>query len=118
MIMTGRIHERLACFDIGFIDGRRLSVWAGRFDPELRRYSLGHLNLDAMLLRWAIVHGLTVADLLIGDNEYKRRWATSTYDTVAVVAAAPGLLLPARALLGGHESLYRLRRRWRSRSPG
>ena len=116
VIMTGRIQGRLVCFDIGFIDGRRLSVWAGRFDPDLRRFSLGHLNLDAML-RWAIDHEMSVVDLLIGDTEYKRRWATSSYDTVAVVAATPGRLLPARALLGGRESLYQLRRRWRTGQP-
>jgi CelD/BcsL family acetyltransferase involved in cellulose biosynthesis len=110
---------RLAVF-LGYIGGQPASVavtlragvtlgyWGTRFDPAFSRFSPGHL-----LLRYIVDYAsndpeLHEVDLLLGDQPYKRQWATSTYDTVSVVAASPGMLPLAKVLLTGRQQIYQL----------
>jgi CelD/BcsL family acetyltransferase involved in cellulose biosynthesis len=113
---------RLAVF-LGYISGRPVSVaiilragvtlgyWGSRFDPAFSRFSPGHLLLRFIIDYASNDPGLHEVDLLLGDQPYKRQWATSTYDTLSVVAASPRLLPAAKLILNARLHLYDFYRR-------
>ena len=113
-LLTLSIGGRRAAFDVYVLGGATGSVVLGRFDPDLARFSPGQL-LAEQGIQWAIDRGLTVVDLQLGGDRYKRRWATDSYDTLGVVAATPSRLTRARAALATIEVAYELKRRVRSR---
>ncbi len=103
VVLVGYLDDRPVCFDLAFRFQDTLSAWVGRFDPSAAAYSPGHL-LQRAGLAWAKEHGITTVDLLLGDDAYKRRWATGGYDTLEVTSGrratmalvAPLLRLAAR----------------------
>ena len=114
-ILTLSIGGRPAAFDVYVVSGATASAILGRFDPSLARYSPGQL-LAEQGVQWAIDRGLTIVDLQLGGDRYKRRWATGSYDTLGVVAAAtPQRLTRVRATLGAIEAAHDLKRRFRAR---
>lgn len=116
-ILTLSLGGRRAAFDIYVLGGATASVVLGRYDPDLARYSPGQL-LAEQGVQWAIDRGATAVDLQLGGDQYKRRWATSSYDTLGVVATTPRRLLRARAALGMIEVAFETKRRLRPRVPG
>lgn len=106
-VFVGRLGEDVVCFDLAFRAGRMLGDWMGRMDPEQVSINPGHLLLRDEFC-WALEHGVEVIDLLVGDDEYKRRWSTGSYDTLDVVAAPPGRLAVAIAGLQGVEHAHHL----------
>lgn len=86
-VFIARLDDRPVACDIDFVVGRRLGVWYGRFDPSVAELSPGHLLLRRQV-RWALEHRLGIVDLLVGEHEYKMRWATGTYPTVHVVGGS------------------------------
>ncbi|MGB5760783.1 MAG: GNAT family N-acetyltransferase [Acidimicrobiales bacterium] len=111
-ILTLSIGGRRAAFDVYVLSGSTASVVLGRFDPDLGEYSPGQL-LAEHGVQWTIDTGHAVMDLQLGGDQYKRRWATGSYDTLGVVAAAPKRLARARATLGTIEVAYDMTRRLR-----
>jgi CelD/BcsL family acetyltransferase involved in cellulose biosynthesis len=85
-------------FDVCFVVGDRVANWLGRFDPVAAELSPGHLLLRSEL-RWTHEQGHRLLDLLVGDDEYKLRWATGSYGTLHVVGGTPlGLAVGGRAM--------------------
>lgn len=85
-------------------------AWLARYDPAASAYAPGHIMLRSVV-QWAIEHGFPTIDLQLGDDPYKLRWSSSTYDTVGVLAAAPGRLRLARLQLEAVETAYALKGR-------
>ena len=107
-LFIGRVGDRPVSFGIAFAGGTTLGFWATRFDPEFTSGSVGVRLLHAVI-EHGFIEGLRCVDLLLGDQPHKRRWATDSYDTLTVTAAAttPGLRLGNAVL----DSAARLRRR-------
>ena len=82
-----RLDGRPVGFHLALRTGRRATAWLARFDPVAAAYSPGHLMLRSVT-QWAIESGLDELDLQLGDDAYKLRWATSTYDTADIAASA------------------------------
>ena len=78
--------------------GSTAYAWLARYDPSASAYAPGHIMLRAVV-GWAIERGFPTLDLQLGDDPYKLRWSSSTYDTVGVLAAAPGRLTRGRVQL-------------------
>jgi len=98
--------------------GPCLAYWVPRFNPIYERFRPGHLLLREVVAYACRDDMLRELDLLLGDHEYKRRWTSTSYDTLRVEAAAYGRLPPARALLRSVEQIHRLRQRFQRRSHG
>jgi CelD/BcsL family acetyltransferase involved in cellulose biosynthesis len=96
----------------GWSLGGVYSYYLAGFDPEYANRSPGHVLL-AHTLREAIGEGSHTYDMLLGEEDYKRRLATSerTVHTTALVRARH----PARLWVSGEA---RLRRASRRLSPG
>lgn len=77
---------RPAATAVMFRSGTMLGYSGPRYDPAFRSYSPGHLVLRAVI-EDACRQGLQEVDLLRGDAAYKREWATSSYETVAVTGS-------------------------------
>lgn len=111
-LVVGRVAGEPAIAWILFATGRRWSYWAGRFDPVHKPLSLGHLMLRAVVEDALAVGGVDTLDLLIGENDYKLRWSTGSYRTLAVTAAGnPRVHQAGRAALAGVEEVHARRRR-------
>lgn len=89
-LFVGRVDGRAATVDLGFRTGDAVGLWAGRYDPADRAWSPGHLALRE-IVRLSAAEGASV-DLLLGDAQYKRMWATGEYGTSTVTAAASPLV--------------------------
>jgi CelD/BcsL family acetyltransferase involved in cellulose biosynthesis len=87
--------EAIAAWYGWHIGGKYLYYQAG-FDPAWARYSPGLLLL-AHTIRSAIEEGATEYDMLLGDEPYKSRFATSTQTTETIVVTRA--LHPSRALV-------------------
>lgn len=103
-----RVDDEPVGFHVVLTAGRVAYAWLARADPAAADFAPGHLMLRAVV-GWAAERGLDTVDLQLGDDAYKLRWSSSTYDTLGVVAAAPGRLAPTRAALAGLDGLYRAR---------
>lgn len=85
-------------------------AWLARFDPAAADVSPGHLMLQEAVT-WATGEGLDRLDLQLGDDDYKLRWATGSYDTATTVVADPSWGQWAPRLVEGLDRLHA----WRSR---
>jgi CelD/BcsL family acetyltransferase involved in cellulose biosynthesis len=79
------IGPQLAGAAFGYRVGQTWSYSGPRFDPALQRYSPGHLTLRR-LTEHVLGRGERL-DLLLGGQDYKWQWATSSYDVADVLAA-------------------------------
>jgi CelD/BcsL family acetyltransferase involved in cellulose biosynthesis len=91
----------------GWLIGGRWSYYQAGFDPEWSRHSPGFLLLGETI-EAAIEEGASEYDMLLGEEPFKRRFATSTRRVCTVVLAPRG----RRAHLGAAAGT-RLRRAWR-----
>lgn len=66
--------------------GRYYWLMPGYEAGEWGKYSSGRLLMQHMI-EWSIEHGLTVFDLTVGDEDYKKAWADHTLDLHEWVAA-------------------------------
>jgi len=85
-----------AAFDVYVLNGAHAYAILGRYNPVYGDYSPGQLLL-AESIDWALTHGYRKIDLQLGGDLYKRRWSTSSYDTLRVLATPPGRLGKAKA---------------------
>lgn len=92
----------------GWLLGGRWSYYQAGFDPAWSRHSPGFLLL-AETIREAIEDGASEYDMLLGDEAFKRRFATSSRRVRTVVLAPRGHPAHVSAAAGVH-----LRRAWRS----
>jgi CelD/BcsL family acetyltransferase involved in cellulose biosynthesis len=90
----------------GWLIGGRWSLYNGGFDPAWYRHSPGFL-LRAERIREAIEEGASECDMLLGDEAYKSRFATSSRRVCTVVLAPRGHPAHIRAAAG-----VRLHRAW------
>ena len=85
LVFVGFIDQRPVSVDLVLLANGTMHSWIGRFDPAVAAFSPGHL-LQCAGIDWAAEHGHPRIDLLVGDDDYKRRWATGSYGTVDVTA--------------------------------
>ncbi len=108
-VLVARLDDTPIAFDLHVRNGTVARAWLGRFDPAAAEWSPGHLLLRAGL-DWAIGAGVETLDLQLGSDLYKRRWATSSYDTVRVVGATHGSRLASgRTMLGFAQTAHGVR---------
>ncbi len=98
LAFVGHLDERPVSFDLVLLSGRTMHAWICRFDPATAAHSPGHL-LRAAALDWAVAHGYSRIDLLLGDSVHKRQWATGSYATLDVTAGRRAVLPAAKVLL-------------------
>jgi CelD/BcsL family acetyltransferase involved in cellulose biosynthesis len=91
----------------GWLIGGRWSYYQAGFDPAWSRHSPGFLLL-AETIRDAIEEGASEYDMLLGEEAFKRRFATSTGSVRTVVVAPRGRPAHLSAAAG-----VRVRRAWR-----
>jgi CelD/BcsL family acetyltransferase involved in cellulose biosynthesis len=82
--------SRPAAAVYGLLYGRTFYYYQAGFDPELRRLSPGLVAL-ALCLRRSIDEGALEADLLHGDEEYKRRWTRLSRPLERAELSPPGV---------------------------
>lgn len=117
-LFLGRIDGRAAAIELTIHDDAVINHWVSRFDPAFGAFSPGHLVMLEIFDR-AIAHGTDRSDLLIGDGPHKLPWATASYDTLTVEAAAGHLLARTAALRtnvatrGGIQRLVQVAGRYR-----
>ena len=92
----------------GWSFGGRYAYYLAGFDPSWARHSVGLLLL-ARTMRDAIEEGAVEYDMLLGDEEYKRRFADRER-LVRTMVATPSLH-PLHALAGADVGLRKLARR-------
>ncbi len=111
-IATMWIDGEVAAFDVFLRTGTEMHAVLGRFDPAVAEYSPGQL-----LLRYGVQNAIeaetTLIDLQLGDDLYKRRWSTGTYDTVHVRSAPARTFTLADGVLKGVDAAFGLRSRMR-----
>ena len=112
-VFVGRIGGRPASVALTLRAGPTLGYWAPRFDPTFGRFTPGHLLLRGIAGHVVTEPGLRELDLLLGEHGYKLQWSTTSYDTLGVTAAPPGLLPLGSGLLAGVEQAHTLLRRFR-----
>jgi alpha-maltose-1-phosphate synthase len=115
-VFLGTIGGRPASVIFTLRAGRSLGYWVPRFHPAFERFRPGHLLMRELVAFAYADRDLDEVDLLLGDHEYKRRWSSSSYDTLRVEAAAPGRLAPMRALMTTVDRTYRVRQALRHRT--
>jgi CelD/BcsL family acetyltransferase involved in cellulose biosynthesis len=91
----------------GWLIGGRWSYYQAGFDPAWSRHSPGFLML-AETIREAIEDGASEYDMLLGEEAFKRRFATSSRRVCSVLLAPRGRPAHIGAAAG-----VRLRRAWR-----
>jgi CelD/BcsL family acetyltransferase involved in cellulose biosynthesis len=91
----------------GWLIGGRWSYYQAGFDPAWSRHSPGFLLL-AETIREAIEEGASEYDMLLGEEPFKRRFATSSRTVCTVFLAPRGGRAHISAATGA-----RLRRAWR-----
>jgi CelD/BcsL family acetyltransferase involved in cellulose biosynthesis len=91
----------------GWLIGGRWSYYQAGFDPAWSRHSPGFLML-AETIREAIEDGASEYDMLLGEEAFKRRFATSSRRVCSVLLAPRGRPAHISAAAG-----VRLRRAWR-----
>jgi CelD/BcsL family acetyltransferase involved in cellulose biosynthesis len=96
----------------GWLIGGRWSYYQAGFDPEWSRHSPGFLLL-AETIRQAIEEGASEYDMLLGEESFKRRFATSSRPVCTVVLAPRGTRGHIGAAAGAS-----LRRIWLKVPPG
>lgn len=96
-VHLGTFDGRPAAFVVTVDDPGTSAAWLLRRDPAARRYAPGHL-LTRHVIDTAIGAGVARVDLLLGDGRHKLPWATASYDTLTVRAAARHLPLRVAAL--------------------
>jgi CelD/BcsL family acetyltransferase involved in cellulose biosynthesis len=111
-VFLARQGDRPVAFDLCFRVGTRLGNWLGRFDPVAAEISPGHLLLRREL-EWCAEQGVTTLDLLVGEDEYKMRWATDAYPTLHLVGGTPWALAVGHRALDARDRLHGLARRRR-----
>jgi CelD/BcsL family acetyltransferase involved in cellulose biosynthesis len=105
-IYVGRAGGRVASVDVGFVTRATLELWVGRIEPDLRRFSPGHLAFER-IVEHAHAEGLARVDLGLGGDQYKRSWCDESYGTLSVAAASSGAaLLAGDVVLGGRSALH------------
>lgn len=109
-----RLGDRPVAFHVAIVTGRVASAWLARYDPVAADVAPGHVMLRAVV-DWAAGLGLDGVDLQLGDDPYKLRWSSGTYDTLGVTAAQPSVLPMARSALATVDVLRRVRARARNR---
>lgn len=109
-ITTMWIDDKPAAFDVFLWTGGAANAVLGRFDPELAEFSPGQLLLR-FGVQQAIEAGAHEIDLQLGDDLYKRRWSTGTYDTVHVRSAFTRTFTLANGVLKGVDAAFGLRAR-------
>jgi CelD/BcsL family acetyltransferase involved in cellulose biosynthesis len=92
----------------GWLIGGRWSYYQAGFDPAWSRHSPGFLLL-AETIRAAIEDGATEYDMLMGDEAFKRRFATSSRTVRTILLAPRGHQVHINAA-----AVVRLRRVWRT----
>jgi CelD/BcsL family acetyltransferase involved in cellulose biosynthesis len=96
----------------GWLIGGRWAYYQAGFDPAWSRHSPGFLLL-AETIREAIEDGASEYDMLLGDEQFKRRFATSSREVCTVLLAPRGRSAHVRAAVG-----VRLHRTWRKLPSG
>ena len=91
----------------GWLIGGRWSYYQAGFDPEWSRHSPGFLLLGETI-EAAIEEGASEYDMLLGEEPFKRRFATSSRRVCTIVLAPRGRRAHISAAAG-----TRLRRAWR-----
>ncbi len=104
---VGRHGDRPVSIDINFVVGSRMGAWFGRFDPTAAEISPGHQLLRAEV-GWAVDTGLRTIDLLVGEDDYKMRWATGTYATEHVVGGSSLARSVGTRLVDGRQRLHHM----------
>ena len=107
-VVVLRLGGRPVAFHVAMVTGRVASAWLARYDPVAADIAPGHVMLRAVV-DWAAARGLDGVDLQLGDDPYKLRWSSGTYDTLGVTAAQPSTLPMARSALATIDALRRVR---------
>ena len=109
-VLVGAIDGRPAAFDVYVTSGDRAHAVLGRYDPAAAAHAPGQ-QLMAAGIDWAVERGVASIDLQLGDDLYKRRWATGGYDTLdAVIARDARNVRRARLTMASAELAHRGRR--------
>lgn len=115
LALTGvRLGGTLAGAAFGYRVGAMYHYSGPRFHPDFQRYAPGHLTLWE-LVQHALEDGNGL-DLLLGGQDYKWQWATSSYSVADVLAAGSSRALAAaryglRGVQWAQDHTWGLRRR-------
>lgn len=93
--LLGRLEDQPVAFWLALRSADTLSIWIGRFAPDVASARPGHL-LFRETFRWAAAHGLRRVDLLLGESQTKRQWSTGGYDTLRVTNGSPAAVAVVR----------------------
>jgi CelD/BcsL family acetyltransferase involved in cellulose biosynthesis len=102
-----RSSDQIAASWYGWNLGGRYSYYQAGFDPQWGRFSPGTLLL-VRTVEAALAEGASEYDLLLGDEQYKARFATETRRAQTI--ALPALALPQTARVYGMFTVRRLHR--------
>lgn len=108
LMVTLHVGDRLVGGHFGvkqaFGDGGVYHPWIASMDPELSAYSPGYTYLDRAIRAMPEL-GLTVYDLGVGHDHYKRPFALDVKEVVGGLQSTPG---GAAALMRAREEAWRL----------
>jgi CelD/BcsL family acetyltransferase involved in cellulose biosynthesis len=105
-LMVLEIDGQPAAAWYGWRVGDRVAKYQSGLDPDWSHYSPGTL-LEAMTIRDAIGEGARTYDLLLGDEQYKRRFASRRHEVITVMVTRARH--PARAIVRAGLLMRRLR---------
>jgi CelD/BcsL family acetyltransferase involved in cellulose biosynthesis len=114
-VSTLRGNDRLLSVWIGFIHDRVWSGWVFTYDPELKKYSVGHQLVHAMVKKSHEL-GHREFDFSTGAEDYKMMYATHARLLASVGAPPLRARLVARAKREAKErapNLFEAVRRWK-----
>ncbi len=119
-LATLELDGRLLAFSLCFLHDRTLYYYLPAFDPEYARYGPSTALLT-YLIEAAFERGLRELDFMLGEEPYKKQWASGARGTSRLLIAAPGptglaalsamyVYLAARERARGSALLRRVRR--------
>ena len=112
-VFVGYLDERPVCFNITLLSPTTLSILIPRFDPDVSRFNPGHL-LTRAIFGWTAEQGRTCVDQLLGMSQYKRQWATDSYETLEIVCGTPAAIAVTRQAVRVADRAHRVLDRIRS----
>ena len=112
VVLCGYLGNRLVAFWVALRSRNTLSLFFGRFAPDVAAFRPGHL-LFRETYQWAAGQGLRRVDLLLGESQTKRQWSTGSYGTLEVTSGTPAARAVARAAVQAADNARRVTSRVR-----
>ena len=88
-LVTARLDGRMVAFELDLLESGRMHALKAAFDPEVARFSPGHLVALAAI-EHAVASGASSYEMLGDDEPYKMKWTDRTRELVTLEASAPG----------------------------